>query len=191
MYGTIWYTGKYVNGATIIVDGGLWLSRPRHIPKEEVKALSKVVEKKVRTSGFGVPSSKLWWHIWLCTSSVCSVPIDVTTHQYCCQFGNASWAESVDCLVEYVQTFTVAVIPNGLEINIGSELLPNTHILSSKPFVQIIFENGMLYWRSKNLHIPPPNECQTWQIGSTELREFIFFRPKALCPALLKEAWKP
>jgi len=51
--------GKYVNGATIIVDGGLWLSRPRHIPKEEVKALSKVVEKKVRTSGFGVPSSKL------------------------------------------------------------------------------------------------------------------------------------
>ncbi|KAK8449615.1 hypothetical protein SEVIR_7G246900v4 [Setaria viridis] len=51
--------GKYVNGATIVVDGGLWLSRPRHIPKEEVKALSKVVERKVRTSGVGVPSSKL------------------------------------------------------------------------------------------------------------------------------------
>lgn len=51
--------GKYVNGAIIIVDGGLWLSRPRHIPKEEVKALSKVVEKKVRASGVGVPSSKL------------------------------------------------------------------------------------------------------------------------------------
>ncbi|CAL5030082.1 unnamed protein product [Urochloa decumbens] len=51
--------GKYVNGATIVVDGGLWLSRPRHIPKEDVKALSKVVEKKVRASGVGVPSSKL------------------------------------------------------------------------------------------------------------------------------------
>ncbi|GJN01768.1 hypothetical protein PR202_ga19063 [Eleusine coracana subsp. coracana] len=51
--------GKFVNGATMIVDGGLWLSHPRHVPKEEVKALSKVVEKKVRTSGVGVPSSKL------------------------------------------------------------------------------------------------------------------------------------
>uniref|UniRef100_A0A0E0DIA8 2,4-dienoyl-CoA reductase [(3E)-enoyl-CoA-producing] n=1 Tax=Oryza meridionalis TaxID=40149 RepID=A0A0E0DIA8_9ORYZ len=51
--------GKYVNGTTMVVDGGLWLSRPRHIPKEEVKELSKVVEKKVRASGVGVPSSKL------------------------------------------------------------------------------------------------------------------------------------
>jgi len=185
MYGSIWYTGKYVNGATIIVDGGLWLSRPRHIPKEEVKALSKVVEKKVRTSGFGVPSSssKLWWHIWLCTSSVCSVPTDVTTHQYCCQFGNASWAESVDCLVEYVQTFTVAVIPNGLEINIGSELLPNTHVLSSKPSVQIIYENENVILKIQELAYPscfnsllilPPNVCRAWQIGSIELRKFIY-----------------
>ncbi|PUZ48883.1 hypothetical protein GQ55_7G281700 [Panicum hallii var. hallii] len=46
--------GKYVNGATIIVDGGLWLSRPRHIPKEEVKALSKVVEKKELAAGSGI-----------------------------------------------------------------------------------------------------------------------------------------
>ncbi|GJN26466.1 hypothetical protein PR202_gb14398 [Eleusine coracana subsp. coracana] len=52
-------SGKFINGATMIVDGGLWLSHPRHVPKEEVKALSKVVEKKVRTSGVGVPSSKL------------------------------------------------------------------------------------------------------------------------------------
>jgi hypothetical protein len=36
------------NRATIVVDGGIWLSRPRHIPKEEVKALSKVIERKVR-----------------------------------------------------------------------------------------------------------------------------------------------
>ena len=42
-----------------MVDGGLWLSHPRHIPKKEVKELSKLVEKKVRTSGVGMPSSKL------------------------------------------------------------------------------------------------------------------------------------
>ncbi|XP_072966368.1 peroxisomal 2,4-dienoyl-CoA reductase [(3E)-enoyl-CoA-producing]-like [Typha angustifolia] len=49
--------GKYVNGTTMVVDGGLWLSRPRHIPKEEVQKLSRVVEKKLKTSG--LPSSKL------------------------------------------------------------------------------------------------------------------------------------
>jgi len=53
------FAGKYVNGTTLVVDGGLWLSHPRHIPKEEVKELSKLVEKKVRTSGVGMPSSKL------------------------------------------------------------------------------------------------------------------------------------
>ncbi|KAL4579636.1 hypothetical protein LXL04_015791 [Taraxacum kok-saghyz] len=51
--------GKYVNGTTLIVDGGLWLSRPRHLPKEEVKMLSRVVEKKARVAPTGVPSSKL------------------------------------------------------------------------------------------------------------------------------------
>ncbi|XP_010941675.1 peroxisomal 2,4-dienoyl-CoA reductase [(3E)-enoyl-CoA-producing] [Elaeis guineensis] len=51
--------GKYVNGTTMVVDGGLWLSHPRHIPKEEVKELSRVVEKKSRTSRVGVPTSKL------------------------------------------------------------------------------------------------------------------------------------
>lgn len=43
----------------MVVDGGLWLSRPRYIPKEEVKELSMVVEKKSRTSRVGVPTSKL------------------------------------------------------------------------------------------------------------------------------------
>ncbi|WOL03367.1 hypothetical protein Cni_G12087 [Canna indica] len=52
--------GKYVNGTTLIVDGGLWLSRPRHISKEEVKKLSRVVEKKSRKSSVGVvTTSKL------------------------------------------------------------------------------------------------------------------------------------
>ncbi|XP_008798217.1 peroxisomal 2,4-dienoyl-CoA reductase [Phoenix dactylifera] len=51
--------GKYVNGTTMVVDGGLWLSRPRHISKEEVKELSRVVEKKSRTSRVGIPTSKL------------------------------------------------------------------------------------------------------------------------------------
>jgi 2,4-dienoyl-CoA reductase [(3E)-enoyl-CoA-producing], peroxisomal len=43
----------------MVVDGGLWVSHPRHVPNEEVKALSSVVEKKVRFSGVGVPSGKL------------------------------------------------------------------------------------------------------------------------------------
>ncbi|ONK60956.1 uncharacterized protein A4U43_C08F24500 [Asparagus officinalis] len=49
--------GKYINGCTMIVDGGFWLSRPRYIPKEDVKELSRVVEKKSRM--VGLPSSKL------------------------------------------------------------------------------------------------------------------------------------
>ncbi|XP_076933558.1 peroxisomal 2,4-dienoyl-CoA reductase [(3E)-enoyl-CoA-producing]-like [Bidens hawaiensis] len=51
--------GKYVNGMTIAVDGGLWLSRPRHLPKEDVRKLSRVVEKCARAAPVGVPSSKL------------------------------------------------------------------------------------------------------------------------------------
>jgi hypothetical protein len=35
----------------MVVDGGLWLSHPCHVPKEEVKAFSRVVEKKVRQLG--------------------------------------------------------------------------------------------------------------------------------------------
>ncbi|CAA6669837.1 unnamed protein product [Spirodela intermedia] len=51
--------GKYVNGATFVVDGGHWLSQPRIIPKEEVKQMSRVVEKKSRKEPTGVPKSKL------------------------------------------------------------------------------------------------------------------------------------
>ncbi|KAJ8542740.1 hypothetical protein K7X08_005263 [Anisodus acutangulus] len=51
--------GKYINGTTMIVDGGLWLSRPRHLPKDAVKELSRTVEKKSRDAPVGVPSSKL------------------------------------------------------------------------------------------------------------------------------------
>ncbi|KAJ8455658.1 hypothetical protein OPV22_028767 [Ensete ventricosum] len=51
--------GKYINGTTMVVDGGLWLSHPRHIGKEEVKKLSKVVEMKSRKSPVGFPVSKL------------------------------------------------------------------------------------------------------------------------------------
>lgn len=51
--------GKYVNGATIIVDGGHWLSRPRHVSKEEVKQLSRIVEQKSRASPASMVSSKL------------------------------------------------------------------------------------------------------------------------------------
>ncbi|GAA0173162.1 reductase [Lithospermum erythrorhizon] len=51
--------GKYVNGHTVVVDGGLWLSQPRHISKDAVKQLSRAVEKKARAAPVGVPTSKL------------------------------------------------------------------------------------------------------------------------------------
>ena len=53
------FEGKYMNGTTLAVDGGLWLSRPRHLPKEAVKQLSRVVEKRSRGVPVGVPKSKL------------------------------------------------------------------------------------------------------------------------------------
>ncbi|CAN1263196.1 Peroxisomal 2,4-dienoyl-CoA reductase [(3E)-enoyl-CoA-producing] [Linum perenne] len=51
--------GKFVNGTTIPVDGGLWLSRLRHLAKDEVKQISRTVEKRSRDKPVGVPSSKL------------------------------------------------------------------------------------------------------------------------------------
>uniref|UniRef100_A0A1D1ZAZ1 2,4-dienoyl-CoA reductase [(3E)-enoyl-CoA-producing] n=1 Tax=Anthurium amnicola TaxID=1678845 RepID=A0A1D1ZAZ1_9ARAE len=51
--------GKYINGTTLVVDGGFWLSRPRHIPKEEVKQLSRAVERRSRKAPLGIPNSKL------------------------------------------------------------------------------------------------------------------------------------
>jgi peroxisomal 2,4-dienoyl-CoA reductase len=52
-------SGKFVNGLTMAVDRGLWLSKPRHLPKEAVKQLSRVVEKRSRAKPVGLPSSKL------------------------------------------------------------------------------------------------------------------------------------
>ncbi|CAK9174999.1 unnamed protein product [Ilex paraguariensis] len=51
--------GKYINGTTLVVDGGLWLSHPRHLPKEAVKQLSRVVERKSKAAPVGIPTSKL------------------------------------------------------------------------------------------------------------------------------------
>lgn len=51
--------GKFINGNTIIVDGGLWLSRPRHLSKEAVKQVSRAVEKRSRDAPVGVPRSKM------------------------------------------------------------------------------------------------------------------------------------
>ena len=146
MCGTIWFSGKYVNGAIIIVDGGLWLSRPRHIPKEEVKALSKVVEKKVRASGVGVPSSKLWWHLWLCSSSVCSVSymsiccpsivVSLSMSPVHAHGLLAGWAENIYCCLPIC-------IRNGWDrygIPTKRCLLPNIHMLS----VQIVNERVIL-----------------------------------------------
>ncbi|KAE7995937.1 hypothetical protein FH972_000694 [Carpinus fangiana] len=51
--------GKYVNGTTLVVDGGEWLSKLRHLPKEAVKQLSRSVERRSRAAPVGVPKSKL------------------------------------------------------------------------------------------------------------------------------------
>lgn len=51
--------GKFVNGATIVVDGGIWLCRPRRLPKEEVKRISRSVEKNSRESSAALANSKL------------------------------------------------------------------------------------------------------------------------------------
>ncbi|KAM7256249.1 hypothetical protein ACFE04_011990 [Oxalis oulophora] len=51
--------GKYVNGTTLVVDGGMWLSKPRRMPKEAVKQLSRRVEKRSRDQPVGLPKSRL------------------------------------------------------------------------------------------------------------------------------------
>ncbi|KAK4434692.1 Peroxisomal 2,4-dienoyl-CoA reductase [Sesamum alatum] len=51
--------GKFINGSILPVDGGLWLSRPRHLPKDAVKQLSRVVEKRSRAAPTGLPTSRL------------------------------------------------------------------------------------------------------------------------------------
>ncbi|XP_022864734.1 peroxisomal 2,4-dienoyl-CoA reductase-like isoform X2 [Olea europaea var. sylvestris] len=57
--------GKYINGTTIIVDGGLWLSHPRHLAKDAVKDLSRTVEKRSRATPIGIPTSKMSWTLVL------------------------------------------------------------------------------------------------------------------------------
>ncbi|KAG5001090.1 hypothetical protein AAZX31_08G232900 [Glycine max] len=51
--------GKFINGDIMIVDGGLWLSRPRHLAKEAVKQVSRSVENRSRNASVSVPKSKL------------------------------------------------------------------------------------------------------------------------------------
>lgn len=51
--------GKYVNGTTLVVDGGMWLNQPRRMPKEAVKQLSRAVERRSRNAPAGIPKSKL------------------------------------------------------------------------------------------------------------------------------------
>ncbi|XP_047947469.1 peroxisomal 2,4-dienoyl-CoA reductase [(3E)-enoyl-CoA-producing]-like [Salvia hispanica] len=51
--------GKYINGSILPVDGGLWLSRPRYLAKDDVKKVSRSVEKRSRAAPTGLPTSKL------------------------------------------------------------------------------------------------------------------------------------
>ena len=51
--------GKLLNGASMVVDGGLWMSPPRPVPKDTVRQLSRAVEKRSREAPVEVPRSKL------------------------------------------------------------------------------------------------------------------------------------
>ncbi|KAF3437398.1 hypothetical protein FNV43_RR20151 [Rhamnella rubrinervis] len=42
--------GKFINGASMVVDGGLWMSCPALVPKDTVRWLSRTVEKRSRDS---------------------------------------------------------------------------------------------------------------------------------------------
>ncbi|XP_065854478.1 peroxisomal 2,4-dienoyl-CoA reductase [(3E)-enoyl-CoA-producing]-like [Euphorbia lathyris] len=53
------HAGKYVNGTTMIVDGGDWLNKPRHLPKEAVRQFSRAVEKRSKDAPVGTAKSKL------------------------------------------------------------------------------------------------------------------------------------
>ncbi|GJP53192.1 hypothetical protein CLOM_g12381 [Closterium sp. NIES-68] len=52
-------TGKYVNGATLVVDGGGWLYRPRVFDREVIQEVSRAVERRSRKAapGAGAPAS--------------------------------------------------------------------------------------------------------------------------------------
>jgi len=50
--------GNFVNGATLIVDGGIWLSHPRMASRETIQAISRVVERRSRET-INAPKSKL------------------------------------------------------------------------------------------------------------------------------------
>lgn len=49
-------TGKYINGATLQVDGGSWLLKPRLVSKEQLRQFGRAVEQRSRSK---IPNSKL------------------------------------------------------------------------------------------------------------------------------------
>ncbi|KAI4343176.1 hypothetical protein MLD38_027709 [Melastoma candidum] len=51
--------GKFINGTTLVVDGGQWLSSPRRLPKDAVTQLSREAERRSRDSPVGLPRTKL------------------------------------------------------------------------------------------------------------------------------------
>ena len=51
--------GNFVNGATLIIDGGLWLSHSRKASREAIQAISRVVERRSRET-INAPKSRLY-----------------------------------------------------------------------------------------------------------------------------------
>ena len=47
-----------MNGAILVVDGGIWLGHPRMVSKEAIKSISRVVEMRSRKTNHA-PKSKL------------------------------------------------------------------------------------------------------------------------------------
>lgn len=48
--------GKFVNGATLTVDAGIWLSHPRLASKETIQEISRVVEMRSRNASHALKS---------------------------------------------------------------------------------------------------------------------------------------
>ncbi|KAI5062997.1 hypothetical protein GOP47_0021544 [Adiantum capillus-veneris] len=52
--------GRHINGVTLPVDRGNWLIKPRIVPKDVIRAISRAVEDRSRSSStLSVPQSKL------------------------------------------------------------------------------------------------------------------------------------
>lgn len=48
--------GTYVNGETIVIDGGAWIYKPALAPREAIRSFSRATEKKQKKAPVGITS---------------------------------------------------------------------------------------------------------------------------------------